>query len=338
MVSSLPPTLKGWPLLGNFPEYLRDHLGIFRRGYQELGPIFSIRLGPQRAVVLIGPVYHRFFFEEVDRTLSLPEVYRFVVPMFGRVLNAAEDEPTRKAHLALLHSAFRATRMPRYVDVMRREISDWLDALGDAGEFEMYETFAEVAMKIAASAFLGPEVRGRMPEFVSLFYDLARGMDFVLPPNLPLPRFRRRNEARRKLAEMIRPAIAERRARHDAGDDFLQNVLQADGTAPVNGTDETVVGLALLTVFTGYIATAAQTCWGLLLLLQNPQYLALVEAERERLLPARSDDISADSLHRLEVLERGLMEAQRLHPVMSHYARYNARAYDLGGYRIRAAG
>jgi sterol 14-demethylase len=334
VASPLPPALKGWPLVGNYTEYRRDRLGLFRRAYEELGPIFSIRLGPQRAVVLIGPEYHRFFFEEADRTLSLPEVYQFVVPMFGGVLNAARDERTRQAHLALLHAAFRGARMQGYIEVMEREISNWLDALGEAGEFEMYETFAEVGMKIAASAFLGPDVRERMTEFSPHFHDLALGMDFVLPPNLPLPRFRRRDEARRRLAAMIRPAIAARRARPDAGDDFLRVLLQTEGKEAGGGGDERVVGLALMTVFTGYIATAAQTCWSLIQLLQHPAYLGLVEEERERVLGDDPVGIDAGALQRLEQLDRALRESQRMHPVMSHYARYNARPYELGGYRV----
>ena len=52
----LPPSLRGWPLVGNLFEYRKDHLEVFRRGYRELGPVFSLRLGLQKAVVLIGPV------------------------------------------------------------------------------------------------------------------------------------------------------------------------------------------------------------------------------------------------------------------------------------------
>ena len=334
MASSLPPALKGLPLLGNYLGYRRDRVGLFRRGYDELGPIFSIRLGPQRAAVLIGPDYHRFFFEEADRTLSLPEVYRFVVPMFGGVLNAARDERTRRAHLDLLHSAFRGARMQGYIKVMEQEVSDWLDTLGAGGDFEIYETFAGLGMRIAASAFLGRGVRGRMDEFLPLFHDLARGMDFILPPDLPLPRFQRRDVARRRLYEMIRPVFDEHRACPGRHGEFLQAIVDAGGRGEGAEADETAAGLALMTIFTGYIATAAQTCWSLILLLQHPHYLALIEQEREAILDDRPGAIDASSLQRLECLDRALKESQRLHPVMSHYARFNARSYELGGYLV----
>jgi sterol 14-demethylase len=334
MAYATPPALSGWPLLGNLLEYRRDHVNVFWRAYKALGPIFSIRLGPQRAVVLIGPENHRFFYSQIDRILSLPEVYKFVVPMFGPVLNAAKEEDVRKKQLALLQSAFQGNKMRGHVRVMARETSAWLDTLGDEGTFELYESFAALGMNIAASAFMGQEIRRRMAEFLPLFEDLARGMEFVLPPNLPLPRFRRRDRAKQKLMEMIRPVIAEHQAHPERYDDFLQTITEGKYLESNQKADETIVGLALMTVFTAYITTAAQTCWSLVHLLQHPDYLAAVLDEQEEVLGDSPANVNAESLNLLEKLEWSLKESQRLQPVMSHYARYNTQAYELGGYRI----
>ncbi len=264
----------------------------------------------------------------------MPEVYRFVVPMFGQVLNAAKEEDVRKKHLALLHSAFQGRKMQGHVQVMARETSAWLDTLGDAGSFEIYDAFAALAMNIAASAFMGHEIRQRMSEFLPLYEDLAKGMEFVLPPNLPLPRFRRRDRARRMLSEMMRPIIAARQAHPELYDDFLQTIAEGKYLEEGQEADETIVGLALMTVFTAYITTAAQTCWSLIHLLQHPDYLALVQDEQDEVLGQRPENVNAENLGLLENLERGLKESQRLQPVMSHYARYNTQAYELGGYYI----
>src|SRR5437763_1626845 len=136
-----PPELRGLPLLGNFLDYRADHVEVFWRGYETLGRIFSLRLGPQRAVILIGPELHRFFFTEVDHALSMPEIYRFVVPMFGPVLNAEADVQIRRRQLGLMHSAMQGDRMRTQVDIMVREITGWLDTLGRGGEFELYDSF-----------------------------------------------------------------------------------------------------------------------------------------------------------------------------------------------------
>ena len=328
-----PPALPGLPVIGNLLAYRKDHVEVFWHAYRSLGSIFTIRLGPQNAVVLIGPEHHRFFFTQVDRLLSMPEIYKFVVPMFGRVLNAEPDVQLRRKQLNLMHSAMQGERMRAQVDVMVHETSAWLDTLGHDGEFELYDAFSKLAMKIAASAFMGREIRERLEEFVPLYEDLARGMDFVLPPNLPLPRFRRRDRARQRLNAMLGTIIAERRAGIRRSDDFLQTIVDGRDAGCGLTADETVVGFALMTVFTGYITTAAQLCWSLVQLLQHPDYLALVQSEQASVFPP-GVAVSVEALGRLERLEWALKESQRMHPVMSHYARYNAEDYELSGYRV----
>lgn len=334
MTLPTPPVLRGLPFFGNFLDYQKDHVEVFWRGYKTLGSIFSLRLGPQQAVVLIGPEYHRFFFTQVDKILSMPEVYRFVIPMFGKVLNAIEDEDIRKKQLALLHSAFQGKKMQVHVEVMGREILAWLDTLGDSGTFELYQAFSAVGMNIAASAFMGQTIRQRISEFLPLYEDLARGMDFVLPPNLPLPRFRRRDRARQKLIELIRPVIAERQAYPERYDDFLQTIVAGKYLDKCLDTDEMIVGLALMTVFTAYITTSAQCCWSLIQLLQHPSYLSSVLDEQNSILHNDPKQINVESLNRLERLGWALKETERMHPVMSHHARYNAQSYELNGYYI----
>jgi sterol 14-demethylase len=338
MPNPLPPLASGsLPVLGHFFEYRRDHLAVFWRAYRSIGPVFSLRLGPQRMAVLVGPEAQGFFFTQVDKILSLPEVYRFVVPMFGKVLNAADDIDVRRRHLALLHSAFHPRLMGKHVDTMVAETVQWLNGLDDDGEFELDEHFSRLAIRIGAGTLMGPEIRSRLDEFIPLFHDLARGMDFVLPPNLPLPRFRRRDRARKQLHDLIQPIIAERQLQPDPHDDFLQVIANGDYLAADGQPDsgETIVGIALMTVFTAYIATSAQVCWSLIQLLENPSFLAAVlDEQREVLGDAPQHAMNLESLSRLNHLDWALKETQRMHPVMTHYARFNAEGYDFAGYHI----
>lgn len=316
-----PPMVRGLPVLGNFLEWRRDHLGVFLRAYREHGPIFSIKLGPMKGVMLIGPRYHEFYFREVDHLLSVPEIYRFTIPMFGDVMMSCADTERRRRHVAMLQSAFQGRRLAHYTEVMRRLSQERLGDLPERGTFELWDTIEPLVMKIAASALLGPEITARVEDFRPLLVDLARGMDFILPPNLPLPKFRRRDRARRLLTEMLSPLLAARRTSSGppAGD-FLQTLVD-DPQLRAEGED-VQVGMAMATLFTGYITTAAQTAWTLVLLLQHPEYLRQVVGEIDAGDP------------RQPLLDRAVKESVRLRSVMSHYARTNAEDYELDGYRI----
>ncbi|MCA1587964.1 MAG: cytochrome P450 [Chloroflexi bacterium] len=312
-----PPMVRGLPVLGSLLEWRRDHVGVYHRAYRRFGPVFGIQLGPQKGVVLIGPRYHEFYFQEVDRKLSVPELYKFVVPMFGDVLLAATDEGRRRRHVALLRSAFQGGRLAHYQDHMVAEVENWLDGLGDKGTFELWDQVEPLVMRIAAAALMGPEIRARVDEFRPLLVDLARGMDFVLPPNLPLPKFIRRDRARRRLTEMLRPVLAERGRNPGGAADFLQ-VLVDDAELRAEG-DEVQIGMALCTIFTGYLTTAAQASWTLVQLLRDREYLDSVVAD----LPDTTR------------LDWAFKESVRLRPVMGHYARTNAEDFELDGFRMR---
>jgi sterol 14-demethylase len=313
-----PPMIKGLPLVGSLIEWRRDHLGLFLRAYERYGPVFGVRLGPQKGALLIGPKYHEFYFREVDHRLSVPELYKFVVPMFGDVMMAATDADRRHRHVALLQSAFQGGRLAHYREVIAGEVDQWLDGLGDHGEFELWETFEPLAMRIAASALLGPEIRGRIDVFRPLLVDLAAGMEFILPPNLPLPKFRRRDLARTRLTSMLGPLVADRRRAPASRPDFLQTLVD-DAELGKEG-DEVQIGMALCTIFTGYITTAAQTCWTLVQLLRHPSYLDSVVAE-----------LAGGGTDRLEW---AFKESLRLRPVMGFYGRMTAEEYEIDGFRV----
>ena len=132
---------------------------------------------------------------------------------------------------------------------------------------------------------------------------------------------------------MIRPILDNRRRHSYAYRDFLQVIVEGKYRGGTD-SDETIVGLALLTVFTAYITTAAQACWTLVELLRHPDYLAQVRAEQEAVLNGRTENLNLENLGRLEKLDWAVKESQRMHPVMSHYARYNSESYELNGYHI----
>jgi sterol 14-demethylase len=157
-------------------------------------------------------------------------------------------------------------------------------------------------------------------------------MEFVLPTNLPLPRFRRRDRARSKLRAMLRSIIAERRADPRDHNDFLQSFLEvtySDGT-PL--PEETIVDLILLMVFAAYETTSAQASWALIQLLQHPRYLALVLEEQKIMLS--NEDVNLNTLHRLNRLTWAVKESERMWPVTTMLMRYVAKSYELGGYHI----
>jgi sterol 14-demethylase len=335
MPPTLPPLLPGVPALGNGPAFLRDPMGTLWRGHRELGGVFGLRLGPKRAVVVTGPAESHAVVGLPLTTLSLRPVYRWVVPMFGEIMQAADEQEYAEQRAVML-PAFRGRHLQQYVTAMTLETADWLAGLGDSGRFDATRDIERLSMGIAVRAFLGPNFRQRTGEdFWQLYRDLADGMEILLPPNLPLPKFFRRDRARAKLFALLRTEVDTARTDPDPGrHGFLAHLAggrYSDGR-PV--ATDTAVGLVLSLVFAAYETTAAQLAWALVLLLQHPEELRLVTAEVDAGVPAAPADLTPTDLHRLSRLHWNLREAERLRPITTMLWRYTEQSYEVGGFTV----
>ncbi len=332
-----PPVVPGAkPGLGHLIEFGRNRPALIMRGLEEVGRVFTIKLGPQNVAVLIGPEHHRVFFTETDKKLNIATPYKFLRAAFGEVLFiAGHDEYLRQR--PFVTQAFRREKMVHYIEVMNREVQKWLDSLGDEGTFEVVETMGRLAQDVAGNALMGERFQreaGR--EFWDLYADLSKGIDPVLPPNLPLPKFWRRDRARQKMAAIMRPILDERRANPDQHDDFLQDFVNArykDTDEPIE--DEVLLNLMLGLMFAGHETTSGQAAWNVILLLQHPEYLALVREEIDRLAPYGTA-IDGKVMHSLTHMNYAITETERLRPSADILMRDVDEDIEIGGYYIPA--
>lgn len=331
-----PPFLKSVPLLGNAPAFFTDPVSLIRGGYEQYGRMFAMRLGRKPVVVMLGPEFNRFFFEQTDKLLSIREAYPFLQRMFDDQLFFMAPAEEYQAQRKILLPAFQGAAMNRYIAAMEAEAVDFMAQLGDQGEFDAVSALGPLVMNVAARAFLGDDFRRRLGgRFFDLFRDFSGAIDLVLPGWLPLPRFRRSAKARAYLHDMLGSLIAERRNGSGGAEDFLQVLVEArypDGSAV---PDSTIINLILLLVWAGHETTAGHISWGLIQLLQHPQYLATVRAEQEALLGA-AGPLTMEKVRALKRIEWALKESERTRPVAYVLMRAARQPFELGGYQIPA--
>jgi sterol 14-demethylase len=218
-----PPLVSGaLPVLGHAVEFGNDRTTLLQRGFEEHGCVFSIRLANKNVAVLIGPEHQKTFFMETDKSLGIQEPYKFLRAMFGEVLFLAPHEVYLDQRAVVLE-AFRREKMLHYTNIMQEVVQQWLDTLDDAGEFELVTTITRLVQDVAGACFLGHDVHQQLGrQFWDLYVDLAKGLDPLVPSNLPLPKFIRRDRARAKMNAILKPIIAERRTHPERYDDFCK--------------------------------------------------------------------------------------------------------------------
>ncbi|XWX04494.1 cytochrome P450 [Aggregatilineales bacterium SYSU G02658] len=335
MTLPTPPVLPGLPILGNLLEFQRDRKKLLMRGRQRFGGVFAVRLLTQPMAVLYGAEPARAFFEKTDTALRMDKAYKMLSASFGEVGFTAPPEVYRRQR-SILHMPFKGSKMGGYFDIMQEEISLWLQSLGEQGEVELTQALGPVVQNVAAHAFMGREFRNRMGrDFWGHYLVLAKALDPVLPPNLPLPRFIQRDRARVKISAMIREIISERRTSDVQHPDMLNELIHAryDDGEPVS--DDDIIHLIMALMFAGHETTWGQAVWTVAELLRHPQYLVKVQAEIDAHLP-RDRALTYRDFANLPHLEWAVYETTRLHPSADIIMRYVEEDVEVGGYRIPA--
>lgn len=334
MSQPTPPLVSGaLPGLGHALEFRSDRTALMRRGFEEHGKVFSIKLANQDVAILVGPENHKTFFMETDKALNIQEPYHFLTATFGEVLFLAPHD-VYLDHRPLVLEAFRREKMLHYADVMQEVVQQWLDGLGDSGEIELVDAVTYLVQEVAGNCFLGREAHQQLGrEFWDLYIDLSKALDPLLPPNLPLPKFYRRDRAKAKLKSILQPVIAERRQHPERYDDFLQDLVNKRYPDGRLADEELIVNLLLALMFAGHETTAGQTAWTIIMLLQNPDYLQLVQEEIQQVAPA-GVHIDPKRMMQLDHISWAVREVERMRPSVDMLMRTVKEDLPVGDYVV----
>ena len=334
MANAVPPMVSGgMPVLGHVVEMLRDRDGLFKRGYAEHGDLFSIKLASQMVAVITGAEHNRLFYTETDKTLNMQDGYAFLKASIGEVLFTSSPEDYYNQR-PLLQEIFKRERMVGYVEAMNVEVQRWLDSLGDSGEIDITKEMLRLTQYVAGRAFIGSRYAEELGEgFWQEYTAISASLDFVLPPNLPLPKFIRRDRAKQKITATLTKIIEERRQHPDQYDDLITILL----TTPLkDGTflpDEMIVTLFMGLIFAGHETTAGQAAWLIALLLQHPDTLARVQTEIDQHVVQHID---GHVLRSLEHIYWAIDETTRLRPSADTQIRTLEAPLQFGAYEIPA--
>lgn len=334
MAAAVPPMVSGGlPVLGHVVEMLRDREGLFKRGHKEHGDLFTIKLGPQNAVVITGAEYNRHFYSETDKSLNMQDGYAFLKEAIGEILFTASPEAYYNQRPAL-QEVFKRERMIGYIQAMNIEVQRWLDSLGQTGEVDITQAMLQLTQFVAGRALIGPDFEEELgADFWKEYGAISASLDPVLPPTLPLPKFRRRDRAKKQIYATLRKLIQKRREHPERYNDLISTLL----TTPLKDgsimPDDLIVTMFMGLIFAGHETTAGQAAWLIALLLRHPDYLDLVKAEISEHV-VYGQPLDGRVLSKLEHLYWAIDETTRLRPSADTQLRTVEEPIMIGEYEI----
>lgn len=337
-VNDVPMLTGGLPLIGHLTEFLKDPVSMLIRGWHEQGELFQFRLGPRKFTLFTGPEAHDCYFRAPQDQLSAKDVYQFTVPIFGRGVAYDVSPELMSEQLGFLYPELRESALRKFSDIMFEETMMFADAMGQQGEIDLPQAMNQLTINIASHCLIGPEVRDQLDAgFAESYHDLQNGINtlgFFLP-HLPTPAHRSRDRARKRIAELFKRIVTERRRTGASPDDFMQKVMESrykDGRAV---PDDEITGILLTVLFAGQHTSAVLATWTCLELLNSPSYIEKLRDEMREVYVNESAS-NIDTLKKQVLMEYAIRENERLHPPLILLIRKVLKPLQYGDHSVPA--
>ncbi|MBQ1101107.1 cytochrome P450 [Streptomyces sp. b94] len=335
------------PWFGPLRALQRNPVAMLSAGRERVGDVFTFPLLGHEIVFGCGPEAHAEVFEADESVLSPFEVYRFMTSVFGEgvVYDAGPEE--MDAQIGHTRAALGSRHLGQYVRIMEAEVRAQVSRWPAEGEIDLFTELNRMTVAIATRCLVGEEFHRRMggPHLPGLYHDLESGVRLacLLSPRLPLPAFRRRDRARALIASAIGQVIEERRERErsgepvnpDEGQDMLSVLLNARTDEGEPLPEQIIIGLLIGLIFAGHHTSTVLATWTGVLLSCHPEFISRLRAEQDEHWP-RGAPLGTRPLHRMELLERCVREAERLHPPLILLLRKALKDTTLRGHRVTA--
>jgi sterol 14-demethylase len=229
--------------------------------------------------------------------------------------------------------------MKGHAETITRETSRMMEKLGESGEIDLLDFFSELTIYTSSACLIGKGFREHLtPEYFETFYELEKGTDALayVNPHLPLPVFRARDRARRRLVELLTGVFEKRRADPKTEKELFDVLLSLrDDEGNARYPIEQITGMFISMMFAGHHTTSGTAAWTLIELLRNPGALEPVVTELDTLY-ADGREVSYQALREIPQLEHAIMEALRLHPPLILLMRKVMFDFEYKGWTVPA--
>jgi sterol 14-demethylase len=324
---------------GHLEELRADPIALMQRVRDECGDVGEFRMADRPVVLLSGAEANEFFFRSPEEDLDQAEAYPFMTPIFGE--GVVFDAPPERRREMLHNQALRDKFMRGHAATIATEVDAMVGQWAAAGEIDLLDWFAELTIYTSSACLIGKKFRDQLDgRFAALYHDLEQGTDALayVDPYAPIESFRRRDEARVGLVQLVEAIMATREsAAPPDGESDLLDVLMSlredDGTPRFSA--DMVTGMFISMMFAGHHTTSGTAAWTLIELLRHPDELRAVVHELDDLF-TENTDVSYQALREMPRLEAAIKEALRLHPPLILVLRVAKRDLDVGGFRIAA--
>src|SRR5215203_2814 len=276
VAAAIPQGPRGGRLLGNMREFNSDSLGFVERCAREFGDVVPTRFLYVPALFLFHPDQVEYVLATGSKnfikaaSLRSPFFHRLV----GNGLLTSEGEFWRRQR-RLAQPAFHRKRVAAYGEVMVALAERSLEAWRDGQTIDVHEEMMHLTLEIVAKCLFDADVGSRATDVgkamkVALKDFSSQRRLVRIPRGVPTPRNIRFELAARRLDDIVRTIIEDRRKSREDRGDLLSMLMLAEDEGGGRMTDKQLRDEVMTLFLAGHETTANALSWTFWLLSQTP--------------------------------------------------------------------
>ncbi len=329
------PSPWGLPLIGHALQIDPERMHLILEGWcRDLGPSFTIRLGPRRVFVSADPeLLHTALRERPERYRRFAPIEAVIAEMGGNGVFSAEGEawrPQRKLIMRALASTQFRTYFPVMQAITERLRRHWQRAADRGATVDITQDLVRYTVDVTTALSFGEDPNTIDAEGDVIQAHLARifpmlmartSASFPLWRYLKLPKDRALDRSLAAVHRHIAGLIERKRVRmHDdpsgTARDLLEAMLMAAAEPGSGITDEVISANVMTLLLAGEDTTAHTLAWTFHFLCADAGVQARLQAEALAKLGDARVCRAYDDVKELELFEASAHEATRLKPIV----------------------
>jgi cytochrome P450 len=340
------PQLKGYPIVGNLPQYWHNLLSTLVDAQRNGGDLVRINYGPVGFYLLSHPDHVEWVLKKNPKNYVKSHNRAKLQALVGGGLGNYEGASWLRQR-RLMQPAFHRRRLEGFARIMVEETHKMLDrwevAAAEGRLLDVARQMKLLTRRIIVRALLGTEEgKEDQGEKVGWAFDAVFsgiGLQYVMPlwfGRLPIPSNRRFERALTVLDDEIYRLIHRKRNGHEGeGDDLLSMLMEArDKETGESMTEKQLRDEVLSLYLAGSETTANALSWVWYLLSKYPEARRKVHQESSRAFVGRPP--GSEVLPKLVYTRMVIDETLRLYPPVWRIVRDAVEDDVIGGYRFPA--
>lgn len=340
-IEKLPVGTSGLPFIGSMAEFARDPIKFVTRLQRDYGDVAAFSLMGNKSVLVSNP-------NDVDRVL-LETGKRYdhgkrnpslaMQKILGNGLVTSEGDFWKRQR-KLVAPAFHHQSIKKYADQMVEYTQDLAASWQNGATRDIHQDMMSLTQRIIMKVLFDVDVQGTVMGGLTGSFDAMMqamgaeqtGIEAILPDFIPTSSRRHMQEAVTYVNGLLMEMIEQRRKEGSDQRDLLTMFMETRDDEGQPMSDDQLLDEIRTLYLAGHETTATTLSWAWVLLSQNPEAYAKVEAEVDRVLNGRTP--TADDVQQLSYCNAVIKEALRCYPVAWITRRVPLEDVEIGGYHI----